>query len=171
PSSSSWMSLSARSTRRHASSCRRISWQYGRTPARLSSLSPTASTRHSSFQTASSSSILPPGGFAPLSIPPLPASVWKATSARIPISENPAPSCATCSGANHDLIKGYAAPPGGAGAAADIGAAVARCAVQSERDPHGIGRRLLRHLGILRPPPGSDLHVDSDFYLPYRAPT
>jgi len=57
------------------SSCRRISWRYGRAPARRSFSSPTASTRRSSSPTASSSSTPPPDGFMPSSTPRLPASV------------------------------------------------------------------------------------------------
>src|SRR5512132_2881140 len=79
-------------------------------------------------------------------------------SARIPISENAVPNCATCSGANYDPVTEHVAPPVGAGAAADIGPAPARRALESERHSYGLGRGFLRDLGILRPAYGSDLH-------------
>src|SRR5262249_62336423 len=106
----------------------------------------------------SSCSTPSPDESAPSSSRRLPARVWAATSAPIPISENAAPNCARCSGASYDLVTGNAAPPVGPNAAADMAATLARGPVEPQCRSHRLGRGLLRGLGILRPPHGPDFH-------------
>src|SRR5262245_56929394 len=79
-------------------------------------------------------------------------------SAPIPILDNAAPNCGRCSGASHEFVTGNAATSIGPGAALDMGATPARGCVEPQRHSHRLGRGLLRGVGILRPPHGSDLH-------------
>src|SRR5262249_42117018 len=86
-------------------------------------------------------------------------------SAPLPILENAPPNSWRCSGGSTELVTEHADTPIGPGAAAHMGATLARGCLEPQRHSHRLGRGLLRGVGILRPPHGSDLHgaAERDF--------